>query len=40
MAGMILHALTQWSWLILARLAGIVTGLSSTCLAGPAGAVH
>lgn len=35
MAGMILHALAQWSWLILARLAGIVTGLVMVALAIP-----
>jgi len=33
MAGMILHALAQWSWLILARLAGIMTGLAVVALA-------
>lgn len=35
MAGMILRALLQWSWLILARLAGIVTGLVTVALAIP-----
>lgn len=35
MAGMILHALAQWSWLILARLVGIVTGLVMVALAIP-----
>lgn len=35
MADMILHALAQWSWLILARLAGIVTGLVMVALAIP-----
>ena len=35
MAGMILHALAQWFWLILARLAGIVTGLVMVALAIP-----
>ena len=35
MAGMILHALAQWSWLILARLAGILTGFVMVALAIP-----
>jgi hypothetical protein len=32
---MILHALGQWSWLVLARLVGIVTGLIVVALAIP-----
>ena len=35
MAGMILHALAQWSWLVLARLVGIVTGIVVVSLAIP-----
>jgi len=32
---MILHALAQWSWLIIARLAGILSGLVMVALAIP-----
>lgn len=32
---MILHALAQWSWLIIARLAGILSGLLMVALAIP-----
>lgn len=35
MAGMILRALAQWSWLIIARLAGILSGFLMVALAIP-----
>ena len=35
MAGLIIRALLQWAWLVLARLAGIVSGLLMVALAIP-----